>query len=217
MNRIFAIASTVALLGAGAMANAASCKYDVNEIDLFTKEKLVQTEWQEISSEADNELFTSKMKTNHRATLFVAGVREGDQRFVAVKLDLYNKRAGQPTNADLRDAFFVTKGSPLTITFADGSEIVLHAKKDVRATTRNGIVIDSVDGNQNYITSKITVDYAIEADEIDTLTSKQLTLVSVAADVGRYRFVDDNGQIDFDMSKRKSKKTNKLLACLEEA
>jgi hypothetical protein len=61
------------------------------------------------------------------------------------------------------------------------------------------------------------VDYAIEADEIDTLTSKQLTLVSVAADVGRYRFVDDNGQIDFDMSKRKSKKTNKLLACLEEA
>jgi hypothetical protein len=183
MNRIFAIASTVALLGAGAMANAASCKYDVNEIDLFTKEKLVQTEWQEISSEADNELFTSKMKTNHKATLFVAGVREGDQRFVAVKLDLYNKRAGQPTNkragqptnADLRDAFFVTKGSPLTITFADGSEIVLHAKKDVRATTRNGIVIDSVDGNQNYITSKITVDYAIERQKSPWITQLKPT------------------------------------------
>ena len=40
MNRPIIIATIVMFLLAGSAADAASCKYKVNHIDLFTKEKL---------------------------------------------------------------------------------------------------------------------------------------------------------------------------------
>jgi hypothetical protein len=209
MNRAFATILAVAGVGAGAVANAASCNYEVNEIDLFTKEKLVSTEWHAMTSVVSSAF---KIAVNERTSLFVAGVSEGDNRFVAVRLRLSNGIAGTPTNAELRDALVVTGGSSLTITLADKSEIVLHARKDVRATTRHGYP-----GTQSVVESIIVVHYAVGDDEFDALIDQDASSVSMSATGGRFRFVDSNGQINFKLNRKGRDKFSEALVCLTKA
>ena len=209
MNRPFIVTTIVAFLALSSAADAASCKYKVNEVDLFTKEKLVATEWYSMTSAMSSAF---KILVNNRTSVSVAAMGEGESNFIAIKLKL-NDGAGQnPSNEDLRNALLVEEGSPLTITLADGSELVLNARKTVRGTTRHG---DS--GGASVVESNIVVYYPIEANDINALLDQDVSLVSVTATAGRYSFTDSNGHINFEMGRKGRDRFSEALACLDKA
>ena len=209
MNRLITIVTIAMLLFSGSAADAASCKYKDNHIDLFTKEKLVATEWYSMTS-AMSAAF--KIVTQNRASLSVAAVGEGNLRFIAVKLKMNDGSSKRPSNEDLYDALFVEEGSPLTITLADQSELVLHARKSVRAASRI-----STNTSPWVVESNIVVHYALNDDAISALASQDASIVSVAAIGGRYEFVDSNGQISFELNRKGRDRFTEAVSCLNKA
>jgi hypothetical protein len=194
---------------AGSAADAASCKYKVNHIDLFTKEKLVATEWYSMTS-AMSAAF--KIVTQNRASVSVAAIGEGDLRFIAVKLKMNDGSGKRPSNEDLYDALFVEEGSPLTITLADQSELVLHARKSVRAASRV-----STNTSPWTVESNIVVHYPLDDDAISALLSKDASVVNVTAIGGRYDFVDSNSQISFELNRKGRDRFTEAVSCLNKA
>ena len=209
MNRPITIAITVAFLVVSSAADAASCKYKVNEVDLFTQQKLVATEWYSMTSAMSSAF---KILVNNRTSVSVAAVSEAELKFIAVKLKLNDGAHNKPSNEDLRDAILVEEGSPLTIIFADESEVVLFARKTVRGTTRHGL-----SGGQGVVESNLVVQYALESGDIDALLGQDVSFMSMAAVGGRFAFVGSNGQIKFEMNRKGRDRFSEALTCLNKS
>lgn len=194
---------------AGSVANAASCKYTVNETDLFTKQRLVTTEWYRILNP-----FVGAAKNS---TIYVAAVREGDQKFIAIRIKISMISNTMLSNQELSDALYVAEGSPLTISFADESNIVLDARKDVRASTRRG--------GGNVIESIVVAHFPLDADSIDALLNQEASSGSMALISDFYSDPDEfafsplvsDGQMAFKMSRKGRGRFTEALTCLSKA
>ena len=195
-------------LVAGPVANAASCKYEVNEIDLFTKQHLVTTEWYSMTSSIST-LMKKRFELDDQSKIHVAAARDGDQKSVALKIEVSDDTGIPPSNEELRDALFVAQGSPLAITLADKSVIVLHASKSVRGTTHPS--------SSGFVKSNIVVLYPLEASEVDALLNQNVSHVSVAATSGRFAYVDSKGRINFEMNRKGRDRFIEALTCLSKA
>jgi len=193
---------------AGSAANAASCKYEVDEIDLFTKQHLVTTEWYSMTSSIST-LMKKRFELDDQSKIHVAAARDGDQTSVAIKIEVSDDTGIPPSNEDLRDALYVAQGSPLTITLADDSIIELHASKSVRGTTHPS--------SSGFMKSNIVVLYPLEASEVDALLNQNVSNVSMAATSGRYAYVDDKGRINFEMNRKGRDRFIEALTCLNKA
>jgi len=209
MNRPITIATIIAFLVISSAADAASCKYKVNETDLFTKQKLVTTEWYSMTSAMSSAF---KILVSDRTSVSVAALSEGEQNFIAVKLKLNDGAYNKPSNEDMRDALLVEEGSPLIIILADESQIVLDARKTVRGTTRYGH-----SGGNPVVESNIVVHYPIEDDDIDALLEQDAGFVIVSATAGRFAFLDSNSQINFKMNRKGRDRFTEALTCLSKA
>lgn len=209
MNKLIMTVFTVALLAAGSTANAASCKYTVDEVDLFTNVKLVATKWYSMTSAMSSAF---KILVDNRTSVSVAAMAEGESNFIAIKLRLNDGVGSEPSNEELRDALLVEKGAQLMITLADESELVLYARKTVKGITRYG-----TSGGTPVVESNIVVLYPVEADDIEALLNQDVSFVSLAATNSRFTFADSDGHISFKMNRKGRGRFTEALACLEKA
>ena len=209
MNRHLIVTIVALFLAAGSAANAASCKFEVNEIDLFTKQHLITTEWYSMTSVMSKAMLSIKFENEETSIIHVAAVREGDQTSLALRIKVSDETNIPITNEDLRDALYVAQGSPLTITLADKSTIVLYAGKNVRGTTRS-----SSGGSVN---SSIVVLYPLGASELDALLEQNVRKISIAATSGRFAYLDSNGRISYKTNKKGRDRFIEALECLNKA
>ena len=209
MTKRLIITIITSYLKAGSAANAASCKYTVNETDLFTKQRLVTTEWHKVVN-----AFAAEAKNSH---IYVAAVREGDQRFIAVRIKVFMISDTMLSNQELSDALYVAEGSPLTISLADESNIVLDARKNVRATTRRV--------GDNGIESIVVAHFPLDADSMDALLYQDASFGSIAvvsdiySDPDEFAFspIVSDGQITFKMGRKGRGRFIEALTCLDKA
>ena len=209
MKHLLLVATAISMFVAASTANAAECKYKQNETDLFTKEKLVRTDWFDMTSWISGS-FNAAIGNRHEISIAAAG--EGPQNFVLVNIKLSDTTRYAPDEEDMYHALFVPRGAPLIITLADESEIELHAVKEVRGTTRA-----KYDQGTFVISTKFTNQYRLGTDAADALTSQDAIYIRLAASSRRYEFVSDAGTIDFKVNKKGNSAFKQTISCLQKA
>ena len=209
MRRFVLIATAISMLAITSVADADGCKYKQNEIDLFTKEKLVRTDWFDMTSWISGS-FNAAIGNRHEISIAAAG--EGRQNFVLVNIKLSDTTRYAPDEADMYHALFVPQGAPLFITLADESEVELHAVKEVRGMTRV-----KYDQGTFVVSTKFSNQYRLGTDAADALTSQDVIYIRLAAHSGRYEFVSDAGTIDFKVNKKGNGALKQTISCLKQA
>jgi hypothetical protein len=209
MKNIILVTIAISLLTIASVADAAGCKYKQNEIDLFTKEKLVRTDWFDMTSWISG-AFNKTIGNRHELSVAAAG--EGPQNFVLVNIKLSDTTRYAPDEEDMYHALLIPKGATLSITLADESVIELHAIKEVRGATRA-----KYDQGTFVISTKFTNQYRLGADAADALTSQDAIYIRLAASSRRYEFVSDAGTIDFKVNKKGNGAFKQTISCLQKA
>ena len=177
-----------------AAAQKSECKYSRNEIDKFTKVKILVTKLQRITKFFD-------------AAAFVYGVAEGEKKSLGVQIVTKKYLASRPSQADLDEAVIVPKGSKIIILFEDESTFQL-----VTDTAYNGSsIFDSPrsGGNSNNAYEVITttsIQYPVNENSIKTLTSKAAKSIRVA--IG-------NSNYDYNFGKKETGAVQEILTCIE--
>jgi len=209
MKHLFLVATAISMFMAGSTANAAGCKYKQNEIDLFTKQKMVRTDWFEMTSWISGS-FNAAIGNRHEISIAASG--EGAQNFVLVNIKLSDTTRYAPDEEDMYHALLIPKGAALSITLADESVIELHAIKEVRGTTRA-----KYDQGTYVISTKFTNQYRLGTDAADALTSQDVIYIRLAASSQRYEFVSTAGTIDFKVNKKGNGAFKQTISCLQTA
>jgi len=209
MKHINLVTIAISLLAITSVADAAGCKYKQNETDLFTKEKLVRTDWFDMTSWISGS-FNAAIGNRHEISIAASG--EGRHNFVLVNIKLSDTTQYRPDEVDMYHALLVPKGAPLIVTLADESDIELHAVKEVRGTTRA-----KYDQGTFVISTKFSSQYRLGADAAEALTSQDVIYIRVGANSGRYDFVSDTGTIDFKVNKKGNGAFKQTIACLQKA
>jgi len=203
------VATAISMIAAGSVANAADCDYRKNEIDLFTKEKLVTTDSVDMTSWISAS-FNQFIGNRHEMAVRAIGV--GEQNFISVGVKLSDTTQYAPDEEDLYDALFIAKGSSLAITLADQSIVTLPAIQDVRGTTRA-----IYDAGVYVVSTKFNLSYRLDVEAADALAGQDAVHIRMAAQGGRYEFVSDAGSIDFNVNKTGSGALGKVVSCLRQA
>ena len=209
MKRLVLITAAISLLSAGPTVNAAGCKYKQNETDLFTKEKLVRTDWFDMTSWISGS-FNAAIGNRHEISIAASG--EGRHNFVLVNIKLSDTTQYPPDEEDMYHALLVPKGAALSITLADESEIELRAVKEVRGTTRA-----KYDQGTFVISTKFSSQYRLGVDAAEALTSQDVIYIRIGANSRRYDFVSNQGTIDFKVNKKGNGAFKQTISCLQKA
>lgn len=203
------VATAMAVMAASGVTNAADCDYRKNEIDLFTKEKLVTTDSVDMTSWISAS-FNQIIGNRHEMTVRAIGV--GEQNSISVGVKLSDTTQYAPNEEDLYHALFIAKDSSLAITMADQSIVRLPAMKDVRGTTRA-----IYDAGTYVVSTKFNLSYRLDAEAADALAGQDVIYIRIAAVGGRYEFVSDAGSIDFNVNKTGNGALSKVVSCLRQA
>jgi len=209
MKHLALVATAISMLAIASVADAAGCKYKQNEIDLFTKEKLVRTDWFDMTSWISGSFNAA---IGNRREISIAAAGEGRQNFVLVNIKLSDTTRYAPDEPDMYHALFVPQGAPLFITLADESEVELHAVKEVRGTTRV-----KYDQGTFVVSTKFTNQYRLGTDAAGALTSQDVIYIRLAASSRRYEFVSNAGTIDFKVNKKGHSAFKQTISCLQNA
>ena len=184
---VFTVALVIALAASEA-ASGADCNYEQNEIDLFTQERLVTTRWDQMTSLVD-EFFNDVFATT--STISVATAQKGAREYLAIQLQIDTKSVHEPSVRALQYEFVVPKGSPLSITLADGSTARLFTEQEYLGKTR------SILEDRSYLLkTTATIFYTLNATTADALTSQGASDVSVSTARGTHQF--EIGSKSFD-------------------
>ncbi len=177
-----------------AVAQKSDCKYSRNEVDKFTKVKILVTKPQRFTKFFD-------------AAAYVYGVAEGDKKSLGVQIVTKKYIANKPSQADLDEAVVVPKGSKLIILLEDENTSELTTD-----TTYNGSsIFDSPksggNGSNGYmIITTTAIKYPVNETSLKVLTSKAVKSVRVAIGSANY---------DYDFAKKETGAVQDLLKCIE--
>jgi len=209
MKHLILVATAISMFLAVPTADAAGCKYKQNETDLFTKQKMVKTEWVDMTSWISGS-FNAAIGNRHEISIAATG--EGNQNFIAVNVKLSDTTQYAPDEEDMYHALLVPRGAPLIITLADESEIELYALKEVRGTTRV-----KYDQGTFVVSTKFTSQYRLSTETAAALIAQDVIYIRVAADSRRYDFLSDQGTIDFKVNKKGNGAFRAAVSCLQRA
>ena len=178
-------ATAFAVLSLAPTAHASDCQYVKNEVDLFTKEQLVTTEWAGFASfynEGKEAIFAS-----------VSAITEGNQDYLALRIQVTVLLGYDLDDDDLREFLLFPEGANLLVLMADGSTVNLHAQKESRATTRSTAVHSRSYQGAPYkirftIKSNVIVRYALDADTSAALRDQESTHVRLSTTDKDYDF-----------------------------
>lgn len=191
-----------------ASASATECEYERDEINAFTKEQLVATKALKLMSWF--KVFMNKEK-GHNSEIRVYAVRENEQSFLALEVRLRKTSADQPSGEDLRTGLTIPEGAELLILMADRSIVSFYTDKAVTANTRY-----EYDEGNYLIKSSATIRYRLDASTTEALTSQDATKVRFAGTSGRLRFVNEKGNVDFEITKKATGYFKESILCLQQ-
>lgn len=190
-------------------AEAASCKFEKNEIDLFDKILIVRTDTVSLQSTASR-LFGELIGA--LSSIEVAGEREGDRLFLRFRVRLSDATHRAPKDRQLRDAIYVLERAPMAIVLADDSHVKLYAEKTIRGTT-----YAERDGQWHVIRSTIEPRYEMHESAVADLLSEDALAIRIAVKNGDYEFATEEGYIDFGIDQPSHSDIRNIIDCLHAA
>ncbi len=185
MKGLILAAAAFTMLSLIPTAKASECNYDKNEIDLFTKERLVTTEWAGFASYYNlgpEAIFAS-----------VSAIKEGTQNYLALRVQITVTLGYDLDDDDLRAFLLFPEAANLLVLMADGSTVNLHAQKEITATTRSTAVHSKRYAGAPYkiryaVKSNAIVRYALDADTSAALRDQESTHVRMSTTDKDYEF-----------------------------
>ena len=185
MKGLIPAAAVFSMLSSISIANASECEYDKNEIDLFTKEKLVTTEWARFSG-----FYNTGIEAIFAS---VSAITEGNQDYLALRVQITVTLGYDLDDDDLRAFLLFPEGANLLVLMADGSTVDLHAQKEITATTRSKAVHSKRYAGAPYkiryaVKSNAIVRYPLDADSSAALRDQESTHVRMSATDKDYEF-----------------------------
>jgi len=204
---LISAAIATALLLSSSSAVAAGCKYTQKEIDVFTKERMVRTDWDALHGGASR--FFGEI-IGALSVLEVAATREGDRRYLNFKVRVSDTTMYAPRDWELRDAIAVPKGASLTIVLADETIIELYADKTIRGTTKA-----KNDEGTYVVKSTITPRYVLDDVTIKALVAQEALAVRMAVSNGIFEFTSGGSHIDFGVHEKSRGGIRDAIYCAE--
>lgn len=213
MTRILALCATTLVLLSHSFAYAASCKYEKNSIDKFTKIKVVQTDWERL---------TALPKVFSSASVYVSGLVDRDQKYLSIKFAVSEFVKYRPRSFALNARFSIPDGAELLLLLADDSLITLHAAggisidAEVKSVERLG-KLDIADmkiltKKEFQIDSGGILNYALDESDIAALVTQDVIAVRLAG-VRKYTDVYDE-HLDFLVRDKSAGEIRKTLECI---
>ncbi len=190
------------------VVEAASCKYTQNEIDSFTKEKIVTTQWISMSNTLGRAF---KKMVDNQKKISVAASRNGDENFLSFKINMSRSTSRRPSQSTLRNALVIPSESRVTVTMLDESMTDIFTVKDARGNTHS-----SYDGNAYIIETGIVVQFQLDDDEISELTEQGIRRLEFEANSGYGGFSDD-GALGFKVGRKGRDALQRALNCVDQA
>ena len=185
MKGLIPAAAAFVVLSTAPTAHASECEYEKNEIDLFTKERLVTTEWAGFSS-----FYNTGMEAIFAS---VSAITEGDQDYLALRVQITVTLGYDLDDDDLRAFLLFPEGANLLVLMADGSTVNLHAQKEITATTRSTAIHSKRYAGAPYrirfaVKSNAIVRYPSDAETSAALRGQDSTHVRMSTTDKDYEF-----------------------------
>ena len=193
MNRFMQAGIAISLVFWCAKVNAAECKYETDTINPMTNEKVQWTKW-------------SHFKLFNTANGYLAGVVDGDRKYLAIQLVTHEWRPDRPSKEDLDSAMIVPAGAKLLVLLADESVVELH--------TENEVIGDSEffmprswdnDGDKYKVQTYTVVKYPLNDFALSALLAQGVTDI---------RMETSGGENDYKFGDEPVDKIQKVLGCV---
>lgn len=208
MKLIILAVSIFSFLLTSAAVDAASCKYEQNEIDSFTKEKIVTTKWISMSNVLGRAF---KKMADQQKKIAVAATRDGDENFITFKINMSRSTPYRPSQSKLRNALWIPRESRLTVTMSDESMTDIFTVKDARGDTHS-----SYDDSSYLIATGIIVQFQLDDDEFSELTEQGISHLEFEANSGGAGFSND-GSLTFKVGRKGRDALQRALNCVDQA
>jgi hypothetical protein len=198
MRSVIALTVLTATMGSAA-AHATECEFETNRIDKFTKQRQVATKWRRLKAKIDGNFDEELGRIDELA---VQGRVEGTQEYLVFRIKTASvSRFFVPNPQELRRATSVKPGSPLKITLADDTSVVLLAEDfayaDVDVKVDDGVTLtDSV-------TESL---FLLDADTITALAAQASTHMQLQG-------LETN--FDIKIQKKSVRQVQKAVACIQ--
>ena len=194
MSKFFQAGIVVSLIFGCGAAHAAKCKYETDTTNAITNEKVQWTKW-------------SHFKLFNTANGYLAGVVEGDRKYLAIQVVSYEWRPDRPSKEDLDSAVIIPAGATLLVLLADESVVELHAENEVIGDSEFFVPRSWKNGADDYQVQTYTVvkyplnDFALSA-----------LLAQGANDL---RMEASDGDHDYSFGDKPVDKIQKVLGCFQ--
>lgn len=210
MNPLIKASIAAAALCSCSTAFAADCSATSNSIDLFTKQRVVATDWEQMTKDVSD-------KYKHPKG-FVAALRNGNQKYILIRIRTWDespaflRSSSGPVPSDnfLYNAVVANEGSKLLLLLADETVIELHTDRPIRGIANSAGVASSNYSNGGYrdtydIRVTTTLRYELDEDAYAALTSYP---------VKNIRLSTNGRDHDFLLRKEPFGGVNRAIACL---
>ena len=118
--KVTALAFAVAMLATATPASA-KCKFQADTVHRITGQKVLWTEWD-----------TFRLTPSRNGYLVHAGIIEGDQEYLGLRITVRNSTNYRPDKAALDNALRVSAQAKLLLLLADESILELYSDRFVR-------------------------------------------------------------------------------------
>ena len=198
------------MLGAGETVNAASCKFQDDSVDKFTKVHSMWTRWEPLSSVMGS-MFGKSSKGPHEVyEAYVSARFEGDNDYLIINIGVEDYIEMRPPPYELENAIVVPEDSQLLVLMADGA--ILHLPV---ASAHN---FDANFLAPNYGSNSSKNDYwkFVDANISYKLDEQTITALS-AQDATNMRIEAGDTYYDIDIHKKSTGDMAATLECLRQA
>ncbi len=195
---VFAVAA-ISMIVAVPVAHAETCKYGENQFDDFTGEKQLSTKWRRVAG-------------SWARSAEAEGVTDGDQDYLAIKLESAETLGYEPYDDELRSRFVVPAGASLLILMADDTIVELAAHQEVTGKSRSDPANTRDSGNSPLkiryrVQTKTIIWYPLNDSTFEALTSQAAT---------HFRLSANGGDHDFELHAKLTDEIQKALLCLKQ-
>lgn len=187
--------------------SAAECKYKQNETDMFTKQRVITTEWDSLKS-GTSKVFGKVL--GDWSDFEVGGMREGEQLFLRFKVELSDTAWHEPLDSQLKNAVLIPDGTSLTVVMADKSEVLLYAEKAVWGRTTaepdNGVYV---------VRSTLVASYPLNEETAQALAAQEASHVSMTVHRTHFEFGMDGRFVELDIHDKSKGGIRDAIDCLK--
>lgn len=211
--RILLLAIASMLLVSPVARAVSECGYTINEVDPFTGEFMVTTDWEPLKSGFSEAVGHA---LGALSDISVAAIREGEQDYLALKLKLSDTTAFRPSDDDLQHAIFVPEGAGLWVVMANQTMVQLFADQAVRGKTKakKDNTLLAMEGGY-LVKSTVIIRYALDTDTSEALTMQPAIGLRLNLRNRKFEFGYERGHIDFGIHEKSFGDIRTVIGCLD--